>query len=107
MTVNHGVLGSSPRGGAQSNNNMGKLNEILDGWGNLIKSNFGLLDEETSKLAESRLLYCNACSIRNDNTCDPNKMILNEKTNQMVKGCGCNIAAKTLSRKSECPAGKW
>jgi len=34
-------------------------------------------------------------------------MILNEKTNQMVSGCGCNIAAKTLSRASKCPAGKW
>jgi hypothetical protein len=86
---------------------MRKLNEILDGWGNLIKSNFGLLDEETRALAESRLLHCNKCSIRTDNTCDPNKMILNEKTNQMVSGCGCNIAAKTLSRASKCPAGKW
>jgi len=65
---------------------MGKLSEILDGWGNLVKSNFGLLDEETRKLAESRLLHCNACSIRTDNTCDPNKMILNQKTNQWISG---------------------
>jgi hypothetical protein len=86
---------------------MGKLNEILDGWGNLIKSNFGLLGEEYRLMAEERLLHCNVCPIRSDNTCDPNKMILNEKTNQMVSGCGCNIAAKTLSRASKCPADKW
>jgi hypothetical protein len=107
MTVNHGVPGSSPGGGAQIYFYMGQLNEILDGWGNLIKSNFGLLGEEYRIMAEERLLHCNGCSIRTDNTCDPNKMILNEKTNQMVSGCGCNIAAKTLSRASKCPAGKW
>ena len=107
MTVNHGVLGSSPRGGAQLNNIMGKLNEILDGWGNLLKSNFGLLGEEYRLMAEERLLLCNSCSMRTNNTCDPNKLILNKKTNQMVSGCGCNIAAKTLSPQSECPAGKW
>ena len=86
---------------------MGKLNEILDGWGNVIKSNFGILDEQTRELSERRLLHCNVCSIRSGNTCDPNKMILHEHTMQIVRGCGCNIAAKTLSRKSHCPAGKW
>jgi hypothetical protein len=86
---------------------MGQLNEILDGWGNLLKSNFGLLGEEYRLMAEERLLHCNSCSIRVANTCDPNQTIRNVKTNQMVKGCGCNIAAKTLSRQSKCPAGKW
>lgn len=84
-----------------------KVNEILDGWGNLIKSNFGLLDEQTRKLAESRLLKCNTCKIRTGNICDPNKLIPHIKTNELKRGCGCNIVAKTLSRKSECPAGKW
>jgi len=86
---------------------MGKLNEILDGWGNLIKSNFGLLDEKYRLMAEKRLILCNSCPIRTNNTCDPNKMILNKKNNQMVSGCGCNISAKTLSPQSQCPAGKW
>jgi hypothetical protein len=86
---------------------MGQINEIPDGWGNLIKSNFGLLDEETRTLAEGRLIHCNVCSIRSANTCDPNQTIRNVKTNDMVKGCGCNISAKTLSRQSKCPAGKW
>jgi len=86
---------------------MGKLNEILDGWGNLIKSNFGLLGEEYQIMAEQRLVLCNSCPIRTNNTCDPSKEIRNIKTNQIVKGCGCNISAKTLSPQSECPAGKW
>jgi len=86
---------------------MGKLSEILDGWGNLIKSNFGLLGEEYQVMAEKRLLICNPCPMRSGNICDPSKMILNKKTNQMVNGCGCNIAAKTLSKQSTCPAGKW
>jgi len=86
---------------------MGKLNEILDGWGNLIKSNFGLLDEQTRKLAESRLVKCHSCSMRSSNTCDPNKFGIHEVTNKIVSGCGCNIAAKTLSRSSQCPMGKW
>ena len=86
---------------------MGKLNEILDGWGNLIKSNFGLLGEEYQVMAEKRLLICNPCPIRTANTCDPNKMIMHEHTQEIVRGCGCNIAAKTLSQKTSCPAGKW
>lgn len=86
---------------------MGKLDEILDGWGNLIKSNFGLLDEETRKMAEKRLIHCNVCSIRSYNICDPTKRIHHIKTNEIKTGCGCNISAKTLSPQSQCPAGKW
>lgn len=86
---------------------MGKINEILDGWGNLIKNSFGILDEQTKELSAQRLLLCNMCKIRTGNTCDPNKVIAHIKTGDMIRGCGCNIAAKTLSRKSQCPAGKW
>jgi hypothetical protein len=102
-----GSLVRAQEGEHIQNNIMGQLNEILDGWGNLIKSNFGLLDEETRTLAESRLIHCNVCSIRSANTCDTNQTLLNVKTNKVVKGCGCNIAAKTLSRASKCPADKW
>lgn len=86
---------------------MGKLNEILDGWGNLVKNTFGILDEQTKKIAEQRLLHCDVCHIRTVNTCDPNKAIEHVQTKEWVRGCGCNISAKTLSRKSKCPAGKW
>jgi hypothetical protein len=45
--------------------------------------------------------------MRSGNTCDPNKQLKHIITEQVVNGCGCNIAAKTLSPDSECPAGKW
>jgi hypothetical protein len=86
---------------------MGKINEILDGWGNLVKNTFGILDEQTKLIAQNRLFHCDNCKIRTINTCDPNKIIEHVKTGELVRGCGCNIAAKTLSRKSQCPAGKW
>lgn len=86
---------------------MAQINEILDGWGNLIKNTFGILDDQTKQLAEQRLMFCDSCTIRTSNTCDPNKSIVHVKTGNWVKGCGCNISAKTLSRKSQCPAGKW
>lgn len=86
---------------------MGQINEILDGWGNLIKNTFGMLDDQTRQIAENRLQYCDNCTIRSFNTCDPNKAIVHVTTGEWVRGCGCNISAKTLSRKSKCPAGKW
>jgi hypothetical protein len=86
---------------------MGQLKEIFDGWGNRIKDNFGLLDEKTKQIAQIRLEQCNNCSMRTHNVCDPSKQLKHIVTGQMVNGCGCNIAAKTLSPTSECPAGKW
>jgi len=86
---------------------MGQLKEILDGWGNRIKDSFGLLNEEIKIMAEIRLEQCNSCSMRTNNVCDPNKKLKHIVTEQLVNGCGCNIAAKTLSPDSECPAGKW
>jgi hypothetical protein len=86
---------------------MGQLKEILDGWGNRIKDSFGILDEEIKQMAQIRLEQCNTCSMRSGNTCDPNKQLKHIITEQVVNGCGCNIAAKTLSPDSECPAGKW
>ena len=86
---------------------MGKIKEILDGWGNVIKDNFGYLNEETKQMAQIRLEQCHSCSIRSGNLCDPTKQIKHIVTEQMVWGCGCYLAAKTLSPDSECPAGKW
>jgi len=86
---------------------MGQLKEILDGWGNVVKDKFGILNEEIKVMAEIRLEQCNSCSMRTNNVCDPNKQLKHIVTEQMVNGCGCNIAAKTLSPDSECPAGKW
>lgn len=86
---------------------MSKLKEILDGWGNVVKDRFGVLDEEIKVMAQIRLEQCDSCSMRSGNICDPKKELKHIVTEQLVNGCGCNISAKTLSPNSECPAGKW
>jgi hypothetical protein len=80
---------------------------ILEGWGNVVKDRFNVLDQKTKAASAHRLSICHSCSIRNGNVCDPNKTGVNVKTQKEAKGCGCNIAAKTLSLGSECPLGKW
>ena len=84
-----------------------QLNNILTGWANLVKNKFGLLDENTKRIASIRLVHCNVCPVRKNNVCDPNSQIKNQITGEFVKGCGCNIAAKALSPASQCPAAKW
>jgi len=86
---------------------MSKILEIVEGWANVVKDQFNAVDPVTKSISEKRLLECNSCSIRNGNRCDPNQQIKNIITEKMVNGCGCNIAAKTLSPSSKCPAGKW
>ena len=84
-----------------------QLNQILEGWGNLIKDKFNLLDGAIKTVAEARLIYCDVCPIRKNNVCDPNSTRKHVITGNNVKGCGCNIAAKTLAMQAKCPAGKW
>ena len=86
---------------------MSKINEILSGWANVIYGNLGLLDDETRLMAQQRLEICNPCPVRLNNSCSPQIEIQNVVSGEMVKGCGCNIAAKTLSPQSSCPASKW
>lgn len=86
---------------------MSKLKEIFDGWGNVVKDKFGILNEETKIMAEIRLEQCHSCSNRSGNICNPTRKIKHIVTGEMVWGCGCNLTAKTLSPDSECPAGKW
>lgn len=86
---------------------MSKIIEIIEGWGNVIKDQFDAVDPVTKEVSKKRLLECNTCDIRVGNTCSPNKWGINILTEQRAKGCGCNIAAKTLSPSSQCPLGKW
>lgn len=86
---------------------MSQIVNILEGWGNILRSTFGLLDEESQRLSAERLYHCDTCDMRTHNTCDTAKYGYHIKTGKRVHGCGCNIAAKTLSRGSECPIGKW
>ena len=83
------------------------INNIINGWGNFIKDKFGLLDEQTKAMSTKRLMICNDCTIRSVGICDPTKRTINLKTNSVVSGCGCLLAAKTLDIASYCPAGKW
>ena len=86
-----------------------KLNieHIITGWANVVKDKFNVLDPATKDMAAERMQLCNMCYLRTGNTCDPSKGGMNLKTGKIEKGCGCNIAAKTLSPQSKCPLAKW
>jgi len=86
---------------------MSKIIEIIEGWANVVKDQFNAVDPVTKEVSKKRLLECNSCDIRNGNICSPNRWGINILTEQRVNGCGCNIAAKTLSPSSQCPLGKW
>lgn len=86
---------------------MANIIHILEGWGNYALQQFDLLDSDTQKMASDRLVHCDDCHMRNGNSCDTQKFGYNLNTGQKTYGCGCNIAAKTLSKGSECPLGKW
>jgi len=83
------------------------ISHILEGWGNRVKDKFNLLDEETKSLSIKRLLICDGCSIRVENSCSTLHFDYHVKTGELKSGCGCNLSAKSLSPSSECPLGKW
>lgn len=66
---------------------MGKVNEIIEGWKNVVFPN-----EEVERIAKNRAAICFIC---------PNNV--NGKCNK----CGCNLSAKIRSPKSKCPDNKW
>ena len=86
---------------------MGKISEILNGWGNAIKDKLGMLDSNISDEAKRRMTICDNCEIRNLWMCDSNKSGKNIKTNEIKNGCGCVIFAKATSPDSKCPLDKW
>lgn len=86
---------------------MSKLNEILTGWANTVKDRFDMLDPEVKLISEERLNICNECPMRNGSICDPRRFGQNVKTGVLMRGCGCNLLAKTMSPSSKCPLDKW
>ena len=86
---------------------MGQINEILTGWANVAKDKLGVLDTATRLEGIQRMMICDDCEMRDGNRCDPNRWGYHVKTKQPVRGCGCQLAAKTLSPESSCPLGKW
>jgi hypothetical protein len=72
---------------------MTKIEQIFYGWAKYSFKYLGYKpDKETADLAQKRLIICDDCEKRIDNKC---------------KVCGCNLAAKTLVKESECPIKKW
>ena len=84
-----------------------QISQIFTGWANYVKDRFDALDPAIKELSESRLLHCDSCHMRTTHKCDPKKVGTHVKTGQQIHGCGCNIAAKTMSPGSSCPLGKW
>jgi hypothetical protein len=80
---------------------------ILEGWGNYVRDKFDMLDSDTQELASKRLTFCDSCHMRDGNSCSTSKSGYHIITKQLTYGCGCNISAKTLSKGSQCPLGKW
>lgn len=64
---------------------MSKLNEIINGWANVVKDKIGTLDPQTKILAESRLVLCNSCDMRVNNTCSTKKVGINIITKKEKK----------------------
>ena len=86
---------------------MSKINEILTGWANTVRDRFNRLHPEVKEISERRLNICNECDMRNGSICDPMRVSQDVKTGALKRGCGCNLLAKTMSPKSQCPLSKW
>jgi hypothetical protein len=91
----------------KANTESSQIQQIFTGWANVVKDKFNLLDNETRALAENRMKICNSCELRVGGTCSPNKTGKHMVTGVETKGCGCGLAAKTLSPESHCPLAKW
>jgi hypothetical protein len=95
------------------------ISDILEGWANKIKDKFGLLEPELKIKSEKRLLICDTCPIRNNDTCSKKRtgevvesftyLVKKEDRvkGQIVKGCGCSLSAKSMCENCQCPLGKW
>ena len=84
-----------------------QIEEILTGWGNYIKSHFVALAPDLKAEGQRRLEICNQCAMRDGGTCSTARQARHLETGEMVRGCGCRLAAKALSPSSVCPIGKW
>ena len=83
------------------------INQIINGWANLLKDKLGLLDPKFKEVAELRLMNCHKCHIRDGLICSPNRKGINIVTGKLTKGCGCVITAKVMAEDSFCPLLKW
>ena len=79
---------------------MSKLQEMYDGWKNLLIPATEL-KPHIEKIAATRLNICNTCEF------DSNKLVTKVRFDRHCTHCGCTLAAKTRSLISACPIGKW
>lgn len=91
-----------------------KLNEIFQGWKNLIFE-----DPKIEKIAKARAEICASCEFNIKNKCSSSvegeveEDFFYKKENKfykkgdIVKGCKCPLIAKTRSLESQCPRNKW
>lgn len=91
-----------------------KRNEIANGHFNEFRSKVGLADEGDEYIFSKRETICNACPLKNGNSCDTQRWIdpLTLEVSKMpkdgfIRGCGCRLSAKQKSKYSSCPAGFW
>lgn len=84
-----------------------KIDQILTGWGNYVKSHFVELAPELKAEGQKRLEICDPCNMRDRGTCSTGRQGAHVVTGKLTKGCGCRLAAKALSPGSVCPLGKW
>lgn len=83
------------------------IKNIIEGWANYVKDRFDALPDDIKYLSEARLVMCDGCEIRSGGSCDPSKSGKHIVTGETASGCGCHIAAKSMSPSSQCPLGKW
>ena len=92
--------------------------ETLEGWGNSIQDKFNLLNDPDLKAkSEKRLLICNTCPLRDNNTCSRKRQgecvedfLYKDQPRfkgEFYNGCGCNLSSKSLVNEILCPLNKW
>lgn len=72
---------------------MSKVEEIANGFKNILKSKLNLTTEEEEELFSTRKKVCDACHFN--------------KNNLTCSSCGCVLSAKVKSVKTECPEKYW
>lgn len=86
---------------------MSKVKNILKGWGRKVKDKFNTLEPEIKEMSEKRLKICDPCPVRYGNTCSSKREGFHKDTNELTKGCGCFVDAKSMVEDEKCPLNKW
>ncbi len=89
---------------------MGKLENIIKGWASYIEDTlyqYSKIDPPRHEMSVKRLLICEDCPIRTMDFCNPFRRRKHKDKDEIIRGCGCKLAAKTLLEEEHCPAGEW